>query len=340
MLKISEKNGTFLKNSAMLLNMAAFLLTVSVSLFLSGCGNSVEDKISASQGRNVPLVVSTIFPGYDFSREVGGDKVEAYKLLKPGAESHTYEPTPQDMVLINKCDIFIYAGGESDTWIDEILADNTNPDRIVISMMDCVSAVTEEESEGMHEGGLLAELMEEEEEEEYDEHVWTSLSNAALISEEICKALCEKSPENASLYQENLDNYRAELLNLDKQYLQMIEGAKRKVIVVGDRFPFRYLCDDYNLEYYAAFPGCAENAEVTADTLITLCDKVNEENIPVVFSIEFSAGKIADSICECTNARRMTLHSAHNVSSDEEKAGTTYLSIMENNLLSLKEALY
>lgn len=315
-------------------------LVILSSFVLGGCSQSNVSAIGEAEEKNVPLVVSTIFPGYDFAREVGKNRIVDYQLLKPGAESHTYEPTPQDMILIRECDVFIYAGGESDTWMEDILADESKPDRIVISMMDCVKAVTEEESEGMREGGVLAGLLGEEEEEELDEHVWTSPVNAGIISEKLCDALCVSSPENASFYRDNTEDFQKRLSDIDERYRKMVSDASRNVIVVGDRFPFRYLCDEYGLTYYAAFPGCAEDAEVTADSLVKLCDIVQTEKIPVVFNIEFSSGKIADSICECTGATGRELHSAHNISAYDLKQGVTYLDILERNLETLKEALY
>ena len=314
-------------------------LFASALLLLQGCSKNAADIIEVSEKSDVPLVVSTIFPGYDFAGQVGGEKVMVYQLLKPGAESHTYEPTPQDMLLIEKCDVFIYPGGESDSWMSDILENSENDGRKIISMMDEVTPVEEEESEGMHEGGVLSYLFEEEE-EEMDEHVWCSPANAALISKAVKDALKEVAPQYADIYEENFKVYEEKLTQLDEAYRQCVAGAKRKEIVVADRFPFRYLCDEYGLSYYAAYPGCSEDAEVTADTVITLCNVVNEKKIPVVFTIEFSSGKIADCVCECTNAKKLTLNSAHNVSNDDIKKGVSYISIMEDNLKNLREALY
>lgn len=328
------------RNFKVLPKVAALLMNLVILSLLAGCKVNTDSVIEEAKRKDVPLVVSTIFPGYDFAKEVAKDKAVVYQLLKPGAESHTYEPTPQDMILIRDCDIFIYAGGESDTWLSDILEDNSNPDRIIISMMDEVNAVEEEEKEGMREGGVLAEYLGEEEEEEFDEHVWTSPLNAAKISEKICESLCALNPSAEELYRDNCEDYLGRLSALNEKYKKVREEAKRNVIVVADRFPFRYLCDEYNLDYCAAYPGCSEDAEVTADTVITLCDVVNKQQIPVVFSIEFSGGKIANSVCECTNAKRLTLHSAHNVSYEDIKRGVSYISIMEDNLSALQEALY
>lgn len=326
------------KKGKLLPQAAALLMGLAACMIFTACSGRSESVTQEAKRKDIPLVVSTIFPGYDFAKEVGGDKAVVYQLLKPGAESHTYEPTPQDMILIRQCDIFIYAGGESDTWLSDIIEDNSNPDRIIISMMDETETVEEEETEGMREGGVLAELFEEEEEEP-DEHVWTSPENAVKISKKICETICEKKPEYSEYYSSNYDDYSDRLSRLDEQFREVIDNSARKVIVVADRFPFRYLCDAYGLEYYAAYPGCSEDAEVTAQTVVTLCNVVKEQDIPVIFTIEFSGGKIANSICECTNARVLTLHSAHNVSAEDIKNGVSYISIMERNILALKEAL-
>ncbi len=297
-------------------------------MILTACAGSSPEETGCT-------VVSTIFPGYDIARQIASDKAEVIQLLPFGAESHTYEPTPRDMMLIRDCDVFIYAGGESDTWIEEILSEEGNPDRVVVSMMDCVSVLDEEEKEGMHEGGILSGLFEEEEEAEADEHTWTSPANAIKITQSVCDALCSVSPANAGIFRQNCDNYTARLSRLDERYREELAKCPNNLIVVADRFPFRYLCEEYGLDYRAAYPGCADNAEVTADSMIVLCDTVRDNGIPVVFSIEFSGGKIADAICEATGAKRATLHSCHNVSDDSE----TYMDIMEQNLDNLVEAL-
>lgn len=298
--------------------------------------NTMEKSVSPSAKIKI---VSTIFPGYDFARNVGGDKCDVYQLLKPGAESHSYEPTPQDIVLLKNCDVFIYAGGESDTWIEAIIDSVDMSQKHVIPMLDTVDVLCEEEKEGMREGGLLAEYMGEEEEEELDEHVWTSPHNAVKVSQAICDALIEIDSANADIYRSNADNYVNRLCQLDADYKDALSKSVRSTIVVADRFPFRYLCEEYNLDYYGAFPGCSEDAEITASSLKFLSDKVRTEKIPTVFYIEFSNEKIADCICEMTGAKKALLHSCHNVSAKEIEEGKDYISIMYDNLSVLKEAL-
>ena len=309
---------------------------------LAGCGSTSgtggrdvdsADSILENSGEKELSIVTTIFPPYDFAREVAGEHARVTQLLPAGAESHTFEPTPRDIVQIQNCDLFIYAGGESDTWIEEILDSvDTNQVRF-LSMLDCVQAVEEEMVEGMQEESGY------EEESELDEHVWTAPQNAVLITEKIAEALADIDAAHAADYEANAAAYIEKLQSLDKEYRQALENSERKTIIVGDRFPFRYLADAYGLSYYAAFPGCSEDAQPSAATLAFLINKVKEERIPVVFYIEFSNEKVAGSICESTGAKRLLLHSCHNVSGVELKAGVTYLDLMEQNLTNLKEAL-
>lgn len=337
-----------------------FIAALSVlSICFCGCANTdaTEHFSSLTTPSGKITVVATIFPAYDFARNVGGDKCEVYQLLKPGAESHSYEPTPQDIVLIKNCDVFIYAGGESDSWIETLMDSVDMSGKHVISMLDEVDALDEEEKEGMREGGLLSEYIggehhhhhheEGEEEEEHhheeevelDEHVWTSPRNAIRITEAVCECLSDADNADAESYRKNADDYVNRLCQLDDAYKEVISTANRNTIVVADRFPFRYLCEEYGLDYYGAFPGCSEDAEITASSLKFLADTVAKENIPVVFNIEFSNEKIADCICEMTDAKKCLLHSCHNVSQKDMDAGKDYISIMYDNLSVLKEAL-
>ncbi|MDR1506832.1 MAG: metal ABC transporter substrate-binding protein [Treponema sp.] len=279
-------------------------------------------------------IVTTIFAPYDFVKAIAGDRARLTMLLKPGSESHSFEPTPQDIIAIQNSDLFIYVGGESDEWVEQVLEsiDQEKTNMRIITLMDCVDVVEEEVVEGM----------EEEEEEEgiaYDEHVWTSPANAKRIVEKISAALSAADPENAGFYRANTDAYFAELDTLDAGFRSVAASAKRTTLVFGDRFPFRYFTDAYGLDYFAAFPGCSTETECSAATVAFLINKVKEEKIPVVFYIEFSKGAIADAICEATGARKMLLHSAHNISRDELAAGVTYLDIMRQNTATLREAL-
>lgn len=282
-------------------------------------------------------VVATIFPEYDFLRQIAGDHINLTMLLKPGAESHSFEPTPKDIKNIEHANLFVYVGGDSDSWVESILESIDTTDTKIVTLMDCVDLVEEETVEGMTPEA--EEAGDGEEEVEYDEHVWTSPKNAIVIVQKLCDALCEIDPANKEDYIRNTNDYTKKLENLDQEFKEVVDTAKRKEIIVGDRFPFRYLVEEYGLTYYAAFPGCSTDTEANAATIAVLTDKVKEDAIPVVFHIELSNGKICDSICEETGAKSEQLNAVHNVTKEDFEAGITYLDMMEHNVHVLKEAL-
>lgn len=293
-------------------------------------------------------VVTTIFPPYDFARAVCGDKAEVSILLSPGAEAHTFEPTPQDIMDIQSSDLFIYVGGENDEWVEDLLATMDEAPR-TLRLVDCVDVVEEELVEGMeddehdHEGDADGHDHDADEphdhEAEIDEHVWTSPRNAVAIVDQIASSMGEVDPANAAAYERNAHALDADLEELDGEFRAVVSSAKRTTIVFGDRFPLRYLADEYGLDYYAAFPGCSEENEASAKTVAFLIDKVEELDVPVVFSIELSNGKIADAIAEATGAERLTFHSCHNVTAEQMEQGVTYVDLMRENVESLRVAL-
>jgi len=298
---------------------------------LYACGkksNNIEvpsDKIN---------VVATIFPEYDFLRQIGGDHINLTMLLTPGAESHSFEPTPQDIKEVANSDMFVYVGGDSDAWVDSILESIDTKNTDIVTLMDCVSLVEEETVEGM-----TPEKEEDGGDVEYDEHVWTSPKNTMLIVQKLCDNLCQIDPDNSDDYKQNTKDYIEKLTELDNEFQNVVDNAKRKEIIVGDRFPFRYFVDEYGLTYYAAFPGCSTDTEASAATIAFLDDKIKKDSIPVVFHIELSNEKICDAICEATGAKSELLNAVHNVSKSDFDAGITYLDLMEHNVEVLKEAL-
>jgi zinc transport system substrate-binding protein len=307
---------------------------------LTGCGQQDRAADTAKDSDGKISVVATIFPPYDFTRAVAGDKADIHMLLPPASESHSYEPTPQDIIKIQNCDVFIYGGGESDEWVEGILESMDTSSMKVVTMIDCVEAVEEEIVPGMQEEEEEEFAAAGEEEPEYDEHVWTSPRNAKLIVEKITGALCEADAANADTYRANEAAYAEKLDALDAQFTEVVGGAVRKTIVFGDRFPFRYFADAYGLEYSAAFPGCSTETEASAATVKFLIDKVNAEKIPAVFHIELSNERMADTISEATGAKVLLLHAAHNITKEDFEAGRTYIDIMTDNVQALKEALY
>jgi zinc transport system substrate-binding protein len=301
------------------------ILTLAFGFF-AGCADK-------SESDNTKInIVSTIFPSYDYAKQICGNAATVEMLLLPGAESHSYEPSAQDIIKIQNCDLFIYVGGESDTWVDDILSSLDTPVK-TIKMMDCVTVVDEQTVNGMQEEN------EDEHENEYDEHVWTSPKNAILITKTITDAICEIDTENAEVYRQNSSDYVAQLEELDKEFADFFATVTNKTLIFGDRFPLQYFVDEYNLNYYAAFPGCSNETEASAATIAFLIDKVKEDHISTIFYIEFSSHKIADSIAEATNTKTALFHSCHNVSQQDLNNGATYLSLMKQNLITLKEAM-
>ncbi len=308
----------------------AIILTIAVSV-LCLCACTGNEKKQSDDDSKIS-VVSTIFPAYDFVREIGGENVEVAMLLKPGTESHDYDPTPQDIIKIQDADLFIYVGGESDEWVNDILNSDDKKPKKVLALMDCVDKVQEETVEGM-------EADEDGDEAEYDEHVWTSPKNAVTITKKISEELKSLDSSKAAEFEKNTVSYCVQLSSLDNSIRNVVDNAKRKTLIFGDRFPFRYFVDEYGLSYYAAFPGCSSETEPSAATVAFLINKVKSESIPVVFCIEFSNGKVADTICESTGAKKLTFHSCHNITQEEFDSGVTYLDLMKQNVKNLEEAL-
>ena len=301
--------------------LALSALIMAIPVLFTSCGAYVntpsDDRLS---------VVATIFPQYDFAAQIGGDKIKLKMLTTPGGESHSYEPTPQDIKAVRDCDIFICAGGESDIWYNTVLKSLNSENVTVISLMECVGDRLKEEeiTEGMR-GEKYSLADSEEEETEYDEHVWTSLINAQIISQKIGDTMSLLDEKNADFYKENTEAYIKSLGELDEKYRAAVEKAENKTLVFGDRFPFRYLFDDYGLNYYAAFPGCSTDSDVSAKTMLFLINKINEEKLPAVYYIEFSARRIADTIADETKAEPLLFHSCHTISKSDFENGVTYL---------------
>ena len=305
-----------------------FVLLILVSITLVGCGKNKEN--------TKYNIVATNFPCYDFARAVINDvdDISVEMLLKPGSETHDFEPTPRDIIDIKNSDIFIYVGGESDTWIDDILDDLDKDKTKVIRLMDYVTLYEEETTEGMEE-----EHEEEEEETEYDEHVWTSPKNAIKIIDEIKNEVIKLDPTNTEKYNENSSNYINEIRNIDNDIKEIVSTSKRKELVFGDRFPLRYFVEEYDLLYHAAFPGCAHETEASAKTVTYLIDYVKDNNIPVVFHIELSNDKLSETIAKESGAKVLEFNSAHNISKKDFDDGITYVDIYKENVKVLKEAL-
>ena len=277
-------------------------------------------------------IVSTIFPGYDFARAVTKDTSTNLRMLvAPGSDIHDYEPTPQDIITIQSADLFIYVGGESEAWADQILNSMSETERpITVKMLDVVSPVIETITPDMTAA--------ESDSKDYDEHVWTDPKNAIEIIRAITLKLEYIAPNYLKLFRQNSDNYIAELTQLDQDFQTLSSSTKQPTIIVADRFPLRYFTDAYRIEYYAAFPGCAEQTEASADTIAYLIDQIRQRNIHYIFTIELSNQKIAKTIATETDTQILELHSAHNLSKADFDAGKTYLDFMRQNYANLKQA--
>ncbi|MBQ7827591.1 MAG: zinc ABC transporter substrate-binding protein [Clostridia bacterium] len=284
-------------------------------------------------------IVCTIFPQYDLARSIAGETtgVNIKMLMGAGQESHDYDPSSKDIAAIHGCDIFVYTGGESDSWIRDLLESVDTENKTVISLMDIVDPMESETVEGMeteehdHDHGAIDHV-------EYDEHVWTSLKNAKTISDAICEAMCNHMPESADAFRANFESLAGQLDSLDQSFKELADSVESPTIVVADRFPLLYFCKEYGRKYYAAVAGCAASTEPSSKTVQFLIEKVKEDNIPAVFKMDLSSGNVADTVAEATGARVLTFYSCHTLSSSDFDAGETYVSMMERNLEALKTA--
>ena len=303
------------------------LLALLAVMLLSGCSLS-SDKPTDGKLR----IVATIFPAYDFARQIFGDTADVTLLLKPGTESHSYDPSARDIVKIDSCDLFIYNGGESDAWVENILrsADEVN----ALRMMDAVEAITEE-----HEDIAEAEHDEHDDEVEYDEHIWTSPKNAALIVESMCKAAVTLAPENSTLFERTAGEYITEINALDMKFTELLSDEKR-CFIFGDRFPLLYFFREYGLNYRAAFPGCGSETEPSAQTVAFLTEKLSEsDTVPAVFCIELSNRKLAETLADENGLPVAEFHTCHNITADDFAAEESYVSLMERNYQTLQSVL-
>ena len=322
---------------------------------LSGCGRaeSGEEPGDGEGGRKLK-VAATLFPYYDFVRQVAGDQVELSLVIPAGMDSHSFEPTPRDIRTMQEADVIIANGGAMEHWVDQVVDSFDREDQTVVIMMDHVDAVEEEIVEGMehsdeghghvhvHEDGEEDGHLEEDESQyeiEYDEHIWTSPVNAMKLVDVIGDTLAEADPAHADTYHQGAENYKKELEEIDSGFREVSANRKRNMIVMGDKFPFRYLADEYQLDYRAAFSGCSSDTEPSAKTIAYLIDKVKEEQIPTVYYLELSSHRVSEIIGEETGAEPLLLHSCHNVTRAQFDAGVTYVQLMRQNIENLRKGI-
>ncbi len=303
-------------------------LTAALTLALAGCGPKQQDsKIE---------IVAAIFPEYDWVRQIVGedDTVNVTLLIADGVDPHSFQPSVVDMVTVSESDLLIFGGGESDQWLGKLIAESKNEKQRVIQLLPLLGEDARQEE-------IVDGMQSESDGDELDEHVWLSLSNAARFCQAIADELCALNPGKAADYRANLDSYLTKLNALDAAYRQAVGAAGTDTIVVCDRFPFRYLVEDYGLNYYAAFPGCSAETGASFETVVFLANKVKALNLPALLVTESSDGRLAQTVAESAGRKDipvLTLNSMQSVSG-EEAARTGYLTVMEHNLAVLKQAL-
>ena len=331
----------------------ALLLAAATALGLCACA---PDGDRADSGKL--SVVCSLFPYYDFVRVIGGEWVEPRLLVAAGREAHSFEPTPADVIRVSRADVFVYNGGEGEYWVDSMLDAAGENIAVIARMMDYVDALDEEYVEGMqgadghdhdHEHGSHddhddhdhdhEEDEHDSDEVEYDEHIWTSPKNAVVLCRAVCDAICKADPANEDFYRANCDGYCAQIEALDARFAELCASAPRKLLVFADRFPMLYFCREFGPVYRAAFHGCSGDTEPSLATIKYLIDKVEDEDIPVVYTIDFGTKKVAAVVSECTGAAVDTLYSMQTVSRADFDAGETYLTLMERNYEALRKGL-
>ncbi|HBW05863.1 MAG TPA: zinc ABC transporter substrate-binding protein [Clostridiales bacterium] len=324
-----------------------FIAILTICVVAIGCLGLVACDKTKDDGKL--SIVCTIFPEYDWTKQILGDEaknVDLTLLLDDGVDLHSYQPSVEDIAKISTCDLFIYVGGESDEWVDKALENATNKDMKVINLLEVLGEKVKNEEtvegmEGEHEHEHEEEH-EEEKEEEKDEHVWLSLKNASILCDKIASDLKALDSKNAEKYDKNLAEYKSSLSELDGEYASAVKNAKYNTLVFGDRFPFRYLVDDYNLKYYAAFVGCSAETEASFETIAFLAGKVDELSLPAICTIEGAKHEIAKTVKDNTKTKDqkiVTFDSMQSTTSQDIANGETYLSAMRGNLNSLKTAL-
>ena len=327
-------------------------------------GNGSSQNAAAGDGRL--QVAATIFPYYDFLRQIGGDRIGLQLVVPAGMDSHSFEPTPADMIAMQEADILVCNGGAMEQWVSQVLSSLDTGGMEVLTMMDYVDVVEEELVEGMEDADHGHDHSHEEDEAydhsregdpdvggqavfdpedghaleiAYDEHIWTSPVNAITIVEILCDALSQADPENREYFEANAAAYTQELADLDARFRRIVENGKRRMFVVADKFPLRYFADTYGLSYRAAFSGCSTDTEPSAKTIAYLIDQVREQEIPAVYYLELSSHRTAEIIGEETGAASLLFHSCHNVTRREFDGGVSYLQLMNQNAVNLEIGL-
>ena len=316
----------------------ALLLAAAMLLGLAACSSAGPAAYDPDQADHGPMIVCTTYPICDWAKEILGGAVNECQLVLlggSGIDLHSYQPSVADMAAIASCDLFLYVGGESDEWVEDALAVDHKEGRIALSLMEMLEGRIKEEE-------VIEGMQAEAEGPEYDEHVWLSVKNAEICVEKIAEAISDLMPDKALGFSQNTASYAAKLRDLDSRFEAAVAAAPQKTLLFGDRFPFRYLVEDYGLDYYAAFVGCSAETEASFETVIFLASKLDELDLHNICVLESSDGKLADTIRQASASKDrsiIVMDSLQSVTSNDIAAGKTYLSAMENNLNALIEAL-
>ena len=349
----------------------ALLVSIILCIILVGCNS--RDNIKENDKKYQLTIMTTIFPYYDFTRAIVGDDkdIKVELLMSPGQDSHSYEPTPADVIKIDSADMFIYNGGSIEKWVDQVIYSMENKSQVQMKMMDYVEVLQEdhanadeiyaedhhhEEEENDHEEGEEHNTEIEGEEHnieqhdheedtdddhnvELDEHIWTSPAYAITLTEKICDKLCELMPEKEKKFKQNAGDYVKQLKHIDNQFRKIVNNAEHKEIIFADKFPLKYFATEYTLNYYAAFPGCSGDTEPSARTVAFLIDKVKKHDVKGIFYLELSSQAMADVICDDTGAEKYQFNSCHNITQNQFDNNVTYIDLMQENVSVLKKAL-
>ena len=328
------------KNKKIIILATIIIITIGIvmAIFIKPKNNKKSDKLN---------IVTTTFSTYDFVRQIVGDKAEVVFLLGPGVDAHSYEPSATDLVKIKNADLFIYIGGEMEQWVDKILeTDTINKEQTsLIKVTECVETIEEQEVDGAEEEEEHKHHSEEDENEyeyeesAFDEHIWTSPTNAKRMVKYLSEKISDLDKTNKEIYKQNAEKYISQIEDLRTSIQEIVDNKKRNRLVFGDKMPMQYFLNEFGLTSSAAFNGCSTETEPGTRTITYLVNKVKEENIPVVLYIELSTGKTAKSIANEAGAKTMQIQTLHNISKDDFKNGETYVSLMSRNLQVLKEAL-
>ena len=304
----------------MKLTRVMMLLTMTLVVLLAGCASEKNVPAAKDATSDKIQIVATLFPQYDFARQIAGDKADVTLLLPPGVESHSYEPTPSDIIKINHSDLFLYTGKNMEAWSQKIIQGMTDAESHSL-VLDVSKDIKLAKTSGI------------------DPHIWTDPLIAKVMVTNIQDALCKIDPANADYYTENAAKYSSELDGLDAEFKTIVSNGKRNEIIFGSRFALYYFAKQYGLNYEAAFDSCSSETEPSAKTVAKLIKKIKEDQIPVIYYAEIEEPKVAKSISEETGVKMLLFHSCHNITKEELEEGATYLSLMKQNAQNLKEGL-